>query len=117
MALMTVQDIVVAGLNPVYSAAANGDTFADDGRGRTFLHVKNGGGGSINVTIPAQVASVNVPGYGSLARADLVVAVAAGAERMIGPFAEIAFKNSSGLVTVNYSAVTSVTSAAIRVPG
>lgn len=117
MATMTVQDITGAGVAITLSAAANGDVFADDGKERTFLQVLNGGGGSITVTIPAQQATFQQPGYGTLARADYGGAVAAGATKLFGPFPALAFKNGSGMVTVNYSGVTSVTSAAVRVPG
>jgi hypothetical protein len=116
MAAMTIQSLAEAGLLGSYGAVATGDTIADDGTQRTFLHVKNGGGGSITVTIPAQTTSRSVAGMGSMTKSDITVAVAAGAEKFIGPFAPDAYKNSSGNVTVNYSGTTSVTAAAIKVP-
>jgi hypothetical protein len=106
MAALTVQQILVTGLAPSYaSAAGGGDTFVNDGD--TFLHVFNGGGGSINVTI-APAGSVNGIGF-----EDQVVAVAAGANKMIGPFDPAIFNGASG-VSVSYSGVTSVTVAAIK---
>lgn len=117
MAALTVQSIDEDGLTPSYSAAGgSGDTIADDGTQRTFLHVKNGGAGSVTVTVTAQVTSRSAPGMGSMTKADLSVAIAAGAEAMIGPFAPDAFKDSSGLVHVGYSGTTSVTVAAIKLP-
>ena len=109
MALLTPQQISIAGIAPTYAAAAGGgDTIAPDDR--TFLHVKNGSGASITVTVVT-------PGtVGGLAIADLSVAVAAGADRMVGPLTAALFADpTTGLVPVTYSGVTSLTVAALRV--
>jgi hypothetical protein len=114
MAALTVQTIAAAGVTPSYgSANGGGDTMADDGKENNFLHVKNGGGGSINVTIAAVNTSKEVPGYGDLTVSNMVVAVGAGAEAMIGPFPR-AYINSSGNVAITYSGVTSVTIGAFK---
>lgn len=91
------------------AAAAGGDTLQNDGQ--TILYIKNGGGASINVTLtpaapPAGLTFQNV-----------VVAVAAGAERLIGPFPPLYFNNVNGQVAVAYSAATSVVVAGIGVTG
>ena len=114
MAALTVQEITRAGVVPTYAAAdSEGDTFTDASRGaRCMVHVKNGGGAPINVTIDSTRTFAANSGA---AAADLVIAVANGAERMIGPFGPD-FSTSAGLVTISYSAVTSVTVAAIRLP-
>lgn len=102
MATLTVQSIVAAGLNPSYAAAAGGgDEFANDGS--SFLHVVNGGGGAINVTL-ATTQTVD-----GLAVADQVVNVPAGEDRMIGPLRRGLFNDAGGLVQVTYDGVTSVT--------
>ena len=109
MATLTVQSLVKAGLNTTYGAAASGgDEFANDGD--TFLHVKNGGGGSINLTVASQVSD---PNEGTIAD-DNVVAVPAGEERMIGDFSQKAYNDSAGKCQLTYSGVTSVTIAAIK---
>lgn len=113
MAAMSIQTIVDTGLAPSLSAVANGDTVADDGGARTYVEVANGSGSSINVTVPSQQANVVVPGAGQLSIADIVIAVAAGARKLIGPFTR-AYINTSGNVTLNYSAVTSVTAGAFK---
>lgn len=114
---LTVQNIASTGLEATYAAAnVDGNYFADDGTGRTFLHVKNGDASDKTVTIETQVATLAVDGYGTLARADFTCTVTAGEERMIGPFPPTAFKDSSGYVHATYSAVTSVTVAAIKLP-
>ena len=115
MATLTVQEPSEVGAALTYAnAAGGGDVFPNDGK--TVLHVKNGGGSSINVTITAQTTAATVPGMGVVAKSNRVVAVPAGEDRMIGPLPTKAFNNSSNQAAVSYSAVTSVTVAPIRVP-
>ncbi|MCW2242260.1 hypothetical protein [Azospirillum canadense] len=116
MATLSVQSISEVGAALTYAAAAaGGDAFpnADD---RTFLHVKNGGGSSVTVTITAQTTTATVPGLGVMTKANRTVAIPAGDDRLIGPFPQKAFNNSSNQVAVGYSAVTSVSVAVVRVP-
>lgn len=115
MAALTAQLIAQAGLTPAYASANDGDTVIQPTDQRLFLHVKNGGGGSINVTVAAVQTSVDHPSGGRMTVDDMVVAVGAGAEAMIGPFPP-AYVNSSGQVTFNYSGVTSVTAGVFRLP-
>lgn len=105
MATLAVQVSSAGGLAPTYAAAsAGGDDFPNTGR--EFLHVKNGSAASINATIN----SAQLCNYGF--DHDVVVAVPAGGERIIGPFVPSRFGLSVG---VTYSAVTSVTVAAVQV--
>lgn len=109
MADLSVQTITTNGLSPTFSSAdAAGDEFVNDGR--TFLHVKNGGASSIDVTIDSkQQCSF---GFDH----DITVSVPAGGERLIGPFPTSRFNDSqTGKASVSYSDVTSVTVAAIKV--
>lgn len=109
MATLAVQKAVVTGLTPSYSAAAGGgDQFANSGK--AMLHIKNGSGGSINVTVNSQTNCSQ--GFDH----DAVVAVPAGAERMIGPFPKGRFDDANGNVQITYSAVTSLTVAVVEVP-
>lgn len=109
MAELTVQEIVVTGLEETLaSAAALGDTFKNDGR--TYFHCLNGSGADITLTF-------TTPGkIGGVAIADPTVVVTAGEHRLVGPFNPSIFNNSSGLVAVGYSAVTTVTVSAVRLP-
>lgn len=108
MATLTTQVIVPGGLTPAYSAAAGGGDKVTPGND-TFIHVKNGSGGSLTVTVD----SVTPSNYGT--DADLVVAIPAGQERMVGPLPGARFAGvSDGLVSVTYSGVTSLTIAAIK---
>lgn len=83
------------------AAAVGGDKFP--WAPGTFLFVKNGSGGSINTTLVSQYGTGD--GY---VPADKVIAVGAGAEKLIGPIPQ-AFKDANGDVNVTYSAVASVT--------
>lgn len=110
MATLATQTITRAGLASAYTAAAGGgDKLTPDGS--TFLHVKNGGGSPITVTIvtPRDV----IP---NVATADVAVSVPNAGERMIGPFpAEHFASTTDGMADITYSGVTSVTVGAFKV--
>lgn len=104
MALLAPQYAKVSGTAITFaSAAGGGDTLAPNSS--SVLHVKNGSGSPINVTVV-------VPGndeFGT-ARPDIVVAVAAGAHTMIGPLLSPLLPDpSTGLIGITYSSATSVT--------
>lgn len=88
-------------------AAAGGDT-APVGPGRA-LYVKNGGGTSITVTVatPGEVSGMAI--------ADPTLTLAADESGMI-PLGRI-FAGTNGRASITYSAVTSVTVAALELEG
>jgi len=96
---------VVTTTLPTTPTATHGNKVLNDGK--TFIEVNNGSGDSINVTIEAPGS---VDGF---AIADLVVAVAAGVRKKIGPFTGV-FNQADGYVWVVCSAVTTVTIGAFR---
>lgn len=101
MALLTHQAPKLSGTAVTYAAAsAGGDTLGRTSSG--VLRVKNGGAGAITVTV---VTPGNTQ-YGQ-SEPDIPVAVAAGAEVAIGPFPDSLAVE--GVISVTYSAVTSVT--------
>lgn len=106
MATLTYQQAKASGtaVNLV-AAEAGGDKVVPGGA----LMVRNASAGSINVTL-------DVPGntkYG-LPNPDVVVAVAAGATTLIGPLpGDLA--GTDGLVAFTYSAVATVTVAAVTI--
>lgn len=108
--LLAPQAATIVGTVVTYTAAdATGNTFTPNTRG--MLLVKNGSGSSMNVTVV-------IPGTDAYqqARPDVVVAVAAGAEKAIGPFPlDVGDPAVGGLVTVTYSLATSVTVALMSV--
>ena len=114
MATLTPVSPVIGGvLLGATAAAAGGDQFANP-RGSALFYVKIGSGGSINVSLTA--LATNRPAQGpfpAMTVGNNVVAVAAGAERLIGPIPS-AFNDGSGNVQVTYSAATSVTVSAIQ---
>ena len=88
-------------------AAADGNKFSNDGR--IILQVGNGGGSPITVTI-------QTPGtVDDLAVSDRTVTVGDGDTKLIGPFPPGIYNQSDGMVYVDFSAVTDVTVAALRV--
>ncbi len=104
----TSQTAVGYKLKPNLTAAnADGD-IVDCGDVRVWVH--NGSASSIDVTVQA---TATVEG---LDVADLVVAVEAGADALIGPLPKAAFgqkTTNKGRAYVDYSSVTSVTRAVV----
>lgn len=108
MAILATQTVALAGLNPTYAAAAGGGDKVECGD-RNFLHVKNGAGSPVTVTLTA-TASVRGQAVGNV-----TVSVPASGERMIGPLQPDLLQNSTdSLCAVGYSSATSVTVASIR---
>jgi hypothetical protein len=108
MAEITPQAASLTGLTPTFAAAADADQVRCNGR--TLLWVKNGSGSPINVTIVTTIQ------YAGLAVADVVVAVPAGGEKLIGPFERSIFGGSGAnrdLAEIDYSSTASVTRAAL----
>lgn len=106
---LAVQQVSRSGLNPTFSAA-NVDGHSVKNTGAEAVYVKNGGGAPINVTIPTP-GTVDGQAIG-----DRVVAVPNGGERIIGPFPKNVYDQpGTDDVHVDFSAVTSVTVAALRV--
>lgn len=104
MATLATQKIARSGLAPAYAAATGGGDKLTPGQ-NTYLHVKNGGGASITVTLetPASVGQ-------NLVTTPLAVVVPNAGERLIGPLPGSIFADpTDGLTDVTYSAVTSVT--------
>lgn len=101
MALLTHQAPKLAGTTITYAAAsAGGDTMGRTAGGS--LRVKNASAGAVTITV---VTPGNTQ-YGQ-SDPDIPVVVAAGAEVAIGPFPDSLAVD--GVISVTYSAVTSVT--------
>ena len=101
MAVLAIQQISRAGLNPALVAAvAGGDAFPN--KGHVFLHVKNAHATAARtVTAASQLPPGALPQ--GAAKADVAVQVPALQERKIGPFDPAAFNDSNGRVVVTYS--------------
>lgn len=92
-----------------YVAAVNSDDFVNDGA--TYVHVKNASAGAINVTFD----SPNKCNFGVIHDGhDMIEAVAAGSDKLIGPFSKDQFNTATGKVVMTFSATASVTLAVIK---
>ena len=109
MALLAIQQAVLKGTVVTFTAAAGGgDTFARP-HDHVGLRVWNGGGSAITVTVV-------IPGTNSYGENQPDVAstsIAAATNVIIGPIPPEAVDPSTGLVSVTYSGVSSVTVAAV----
>lgn len=110
MATLASQQIAPAGIIPTLAAAnSGGDAFVCGAN--SFLHVKNGSGSSITVTLVTPNSD-----FGQ-AIADVTITVAAGAEKLVGPLYPAEFENdSTGLGSITYSAATTVTVGVFTIP-
>ena len=100
------QSVTQAGIVPSFEAAhTDGDMFPNSGS--EILYIKNGGGGTVVVTI------ISPKTVDSLAVADLTVSIATGVDKMIGKLTPDTFNQPSGAdagkVYVDYDGVASVT--------
>lgn len=99
--------VTTAGATPPTRAAAAADTIVPSED--VDLFVRNASAGAITVTVVAKTTC----NQGVLH--DLVVAVPAGGDKLIGPLPPQRFADpATGLASVNYSATASVTVASIR---
>lgn len=106
MALLTATTIGVAGTAPTLSAVNSTDTIvADDSM---WLHVNNGGGGSITVTISDGGSTPAGNAASTTART-----VGAGAAALF-PLTAKTNDPTTGVTTITYSGTTSVTAKVFR---
>lgn len=89
---------------------ANADGHSYPLRAGNVLHVNNGSGASINVTIQTPMVIDN-----SLAVPDRVIAVPAGAFRLVNLGEKPEYRQNDGTAFVDFSAVASVTCGVFRV--
>jgi hypothetical protein len=93
--------------NALVAAAGGGDAFVPSDR--TFVRINNAGGGAITATF-ATPATVAAGGGSTLAVADGGGSVTNAQSRLFGPFpAELYADPTTGMCTLTYSGVTSVT--------
>lgn len=113
MATLSPQTLAEDGITPTLAAAsAGGDQF--ENTSAEIVVVKNASGAGITVTAHAQNTTKDVPGYGTMTKANGGGAVAAGATAYFGPFPTKAFNNASGRISLSYSSTTSVTVGVLR---
>lgn len=98
------QAIVKGGLTPANTGGlSNSDTYQVDNDGKMFLHLINGGGGTVVLTI-------ETPGLvDGLAIADRTVSILAATNQMVGPFPRHIYNDANGKVNFSMDVITSVT--------
>lgn len=98
---------------------SNGNSFSNRS-GDVFLSLllPTGSAGSATVTVTAQTTSTEVPGFGVLTKADLVVALSVGEEKIVGPFPSQSWNDNSGnvILAITGTGASDVDFAALRIP-
>jgi hypothetical protein len=92
------------------SASGGGDVAPNDNGGVSIV-VRNGDASAKTVTIKSYFTGVSPPGT---EKSDLTLSIPAGEVAILGPFDAAAWNNALKQVEITYSAVTSVTVAAIK---
>ena len=111
MATLSTQTVTRAGVLPTYAAANGGGDAMATGTDM-MLHIKNGAASTMTVTLAIPSGA---SGYPNVAYTSTAVVVPNASERMIGPVQSPVYMDpTTGLCTITYSAVTSVTVAAIN---
>lgn len=114
---LTVQELSETAYTQSLTAAdtANGNKVSNP-NGDVFMILSNAGGVSADVVFDAAASSVEVPGYGPLAKSDLTVSLGATTTKLVGPFAKRAWNDSSGFVQLTFTGAgsNSVTVKALR---
>lgn len=82
----------------------NGNS-ASNRTGDVFLAISlpSGAAGTATVTITAQNTSKEVVGYGVLTKADNVISMGLGEEKVVGPFPPRSWNDSSGNLIISYT--------------
>jgi hypothetical protein len=116
MATLTRQVLSEDGLTATYVAASVSGDQVTNTDGATLLHIKNGGGAPITVTVAEQISGTTVQdtSLGKLTKANATKTIANGAEAFFGPFKKGGFNDQDGNIQITYTAITSVTIAAIK---
>jgi hypothetical protein len=116
---ITVQNAADTGINYTsQGAASGGDAFSNDGR--TVLLFTNGNASSVTLTITKQNTHPSAQGFNPITLTNTTVTIPGsgtnGGLCAVGPFAQTEYNDSSNLVQLSYSAVTSLNVAAISHP-
>lgn len=108
MAVLSAQRLPLSGLQPTYASAAAGGDQAPVGQS-LFLHVRNGGGSSMTVTVATSGT------VGDLAVADSSQTIPAAGAAFI-PLTATFRDPATGRASITYSGVTTVTVAVLQLP-
>ena len=97
------------------AANAGGDTIKnEDGKAALLIH--NGSGGSITVTAVVQNPTIESAQLGTVTKASVALAVAAGTRAILSKLPPAFYNNGNGELVITYSGVTSLFVQAISLP-
>lgn len=114
MALLTAQKIIQAGLKPTYtSALAAGNILVNTGI--QFFHVKNDSAVTVTASVTPVVTKYIDPELGLLVKETASLQLEAKTNGFLGPFEVDAFNSPAGQITLEYTAATDVTVAALYI--
>jgi hypothetical protein len=116
---ITPQNAADTGVNYTKQACASGgDAFLNDGK--TVVLFANGSASSVTLTITKQNKNPSVGGFNPITLTDTSVTIPGsgtnGGLCVVGPFAQAEYNDSSGLVQLSYSAVTTLNVSAVSIP-
>lgn len=89
------------------------DQFPNDGR--TVIIIDNASGGPLTPVFVVQKPSVDVPGLGTLTKANGGGAVAAAERRLFGPFPTALYNDGNGMLQMTIAGAASIKGKAIRI--
>lgn len=112
MAVLTVHSASPTGNEVTYVPANGGGDEVRVGA-TTFISVRNDGGASVTVTV--NDTKSQAPAGATSFDADLSVVVAPSTEKVIGPLSAERYANANNRAEIDYSGVTDVTVAALKV--
>jgi hypothetical protein len=113
MALLTSTTSTAHGtVLPAAQAVSASDTFSN-ANGRTLIEVNNGSGSTVTVTL-VTFGTYPVSSAVTYDVADDAQTVAAGVSKVFGPFNKALMNGATDLITVTFSATTSITARVIE---
>ena len=83
--------------------------------GIEYFHVKNGSAISVTASVTPVISTVIDPELGTLVKEVASLTLTAGEAGFLGPFETEAFNSPTGQLTLTYTAVTSLTVAALYI--
>lgn len=111
MAILTVQDVDLDGLNShTWSAADAGGDMFDNSSGKVLLHIQHVGGSAAPIVVTVDSQRNCDQGFDH----DVTINIDFSEDVLSGPFPKLRFNDNSGNVQITYDDVTDLEVAALR---